>query len=220
MRLHRNNFINFLIKIGLTSTFFGVTILLSCQNSKSNLKTSPALKTEYTSFALNNQLRAQVNSIDKPRGLSIEIFKDTKRIGIDTIETDVERKQLKFVDWNFDGYQDLYALDDMLSGSGGNVHQVWLYNPEEQLFKKWDAISGRMGTSLDKKNKRIQISYREGANCLTKDVFGVKHNELIFKQGMQETSWTDLKGQNWVKTERVRMVQNKPIYFVDSVARN
>lgn len=170
-------------------------------------------------IALNHHLRVQIASNMNPRGLQIQIFEGSKRVDLDTIITGFEPNDFKFADWNFDGYLDLYVLDNSKSGVGGKVHQVWLYAPSERQFKNWDAVSDRMGTSLDTKNKKILISYREGANCKTKDVYSVKENKLVFKKGMQETSWTDSKGRDWVKIEHVRIIQNKPVYFVDSFAR-
>lgn len=195
------------------------TLLLSCQNATKNVRNAKQEDIRRTAIALNKKMRVQIDEVANHSGYLLRICKGMKQINMDTIETKYRKQDLDFADWNFDGYLDLYVLDNSMSGVGGMVHQVWLYAPSERQFKNWGAVSGRMGTSLDTKNKKILISYREGANCLTKDVYSVKENKLVYKKGMQETSWTDSKGRDWVKIEHVRIVQNKPVYFVDSFAR-
>lgn len=160
----------------------------------------------------------KVHVLPGENGGLLEIQEGKKRVILDSIQAEIKIENIELADWNFDGFNDLFVLDKISSGSGGNVYIVWLFNPDLKKFEKWNAVSGKMGVKLDKTQKRIIIGYREGANHEVKDFFRVRKNKLVFEKGIQITRWNDSKGQLWEKTERVQMVDGVAVFYIDSIS--
>ena len=107
--------------------------------------------------------------------------------------------ELEFKDWNFDGFLDVSVKDKASSGSGGDVHMVWLFDETLDSFTLWEDVSGRLSINVDTKRKLIIGGYREGWNFEVIQEYRVVDNKLKLKKSIEITRGQNEKGEPWEK---------------------
>ncbi|MCV9927764.1 hypothetical protein OIU83_08885 [Flavobacterium sp. LS1R49] len=156
---------------------FGVILLVS---SLSNGQ-------EILKFQQKDKTQIQINPINNFEKLEITTSRNNKIQVIDSIETSITDKQTQIAieDYNFDGYHDFacYHLDD---GMGVyTIYQIFIYNPENGLFKKLRQSSKFApecdefcDIQINKKKKTLQSSCRGGARWHT-DIWKFDKNKNL-----------------------------------------
>lgn len=102
-----------------------ICIIISCENSDSKPLFLNQLKQKDEIYSINKGLKVHV--LPGENGVLLEIQEGKKRAMLDTIQAEIKIENIELADWNFDGFNDLFVLDKISSGSGGNVYIVWLF---------------------------------------------------------------------------------------------
>ncbi len=82
-------------------------------------------------------------------------------------------------DMNFDGYNDLSILNNC--GATGNCnYDIWLYNPQKNIFVENDDLSNVTNPTPDPTAKTISSTYNWGASGYEQDTYKFDANEKLF----------------------------------------
>ena len=99
------------------------------------------------------------------------------------------------VDFNFDGYQDIYVLTSW-GATGNNQGCIWLYNPAARHFDYSPEFSGLGTFSLDPANKTI-ITWSNGGmagGVHSADKYKVQNNRPVLIYSERQV-WDEAKKQ-------------------------
>jgi hypothetical protein len=144
----------------------------------------------------------------------IKFYKEGTLIQTIHANKNIENDQFDLVDWNFDGYKDITAIDN--SGSGGTTYLIWNYSPLAKKYVYNNLLSGHSGLEIDTTSKFIVFHYRAGYNEESWDTSKYVKNKLVFVNGLFQERWNDQKGNSWIKNKREKMVHGIRKRTVDS----
>jgi hypothetical protein len=176
-----------------------VVLLGSCQNStpsKANKKPNRAQLIKSISGSKKCLFYFE-DFTEIGKKLNIKIGEQKQQIILLPFKANLS--ELEFTDWNFDGVLDISVKDKASSGSGGDVHQVWLFDETLNSFILWEDVSGRLSIKLDAKRKLIIGGYREGWNYEVIQEYRVVDNKLKLKKSIEITRGQNEKGEPWEK---------------------
>jgi len=152
-----------------------------------------------------NENEYRLKLINYEKKSEILVSADLMMIGIDNISLDDTRER-DFKDVNFDGYKDFVEYRPGLSGSGGALYIVYVYNSIDGKF----GVSDLSGTnlSINKTNNSLYSSMKSSAGFYAENIkyfdsFGeIKYVEEI-------TNKKDSL-ERWIRTYK-KMIKNKVI---------
>lgn len=155
-------------------------------------------------------------NVDSTGYILKSIFVYSKLIKVQEIiaNKNIERKNFQLVDCNFDGYKDISVLYNC--GSGGCAYWIWNYSPKNRKYYYNKELSEVLGLEIDTKSKLIVFHYREGFAKENWDSLQYKNNKLTFVRGLCQERWNDSSGNSWIKRTHTKIINNKPVQFVDS----
>lgn len=91
---------------------------------------------------------------------SIFVYSDLIKVQEIIANKDIERKEFRLVDWNFDGYKDISVLYNC--GSGGCAYWIWNYSPKTRKYYYNKKLSEVLGLEIDTVSKFVIFHYRAG----------------------------------------------------------
>jgi hypothetical protein len=145
----------------------------------------------------------------------IKVYRDTKLIQKITVNEPFDKKQIRLIDWNFDGYKDISVVSEC--GSAGCSYLIWNYVPTKYKYEFNDELSNKIGLELDSVAKKIIFHYRFGFAEENWDTFKYIDNKLEFEKGLYRTRFNNEKGDCWLHNYYSKKVRNKIINSEDSV---
>jgi hypothetical protein len=133
---------------------------------------------------------------DFAEGHRIEIYQADTASPIQIIEGRFGARGLRdsgqgfdIVDMNFDGYQDIRLLDEMMAGSNEVLYQHWLFYPQTETFVANEAMNQRIGRAeFDAEQQQIRAFWRAGSAGQTTDYYHWVDGELTFIRQVEEQS--------------------------------
>jgi len=123
----------------------------------------------------------------------IKVYRDTKLIQKIHVNQPYDRKEIRLIDWNLDGYKDLSVLTDR--GSGGSTYIIWDYLPEKEQYLYNKSLSNIMGLEIDTVSKYIVFHNRLGYSEENWDTLKYINNKLEFVKGLFRTTYSNEKGE-------------------------
>ena len=78
------------------------------------------------------------------------------------VNKNIEEKDFKLIDCNFDGHKDIQVL--LNCGSGGCSYALWNYSPKNGKYYYNKELSEYIGLKIDTVSKKIIFHYRGGVN--------------------------------------------------------
>jgi hypothetical protein len=145
---------------------------------------------------------------------SILVYSDAIKVQEIIANKDIEKKEFRLVDWNFDGHKDISVLYNC--GSGGCAYWIWNYSPENGKYYFNKELSEVLGLEIDIAGKFIIFHYRAGYPEEYWDTLQYKKNKLTFVKGLYQERWNDSLGNSWIKHTYSKNINNKRIVRVDS----
>jgi len=232
------------MNLNLIISSISIFILISCtsnENGSSKLPYSPKLPNSpkpnsinsssnpiYNSeipyndslvFHLGNDkslysLKFIVEVVDRNFLREIMFYKDKNLIQVIKANKYIENGNFQLIDWNFDGYKDITAVEFV--GSGGNSYYIWNYSPHEKKYVFNTLLSKNQGLEIDTLSKYIVYHNRAGYESESWDASKYVKNKLVFVKGFFQQRWNDQKGNAWTKMTRTKMVHGILKTTVDS----
>ena len=145
---------------------------------------------------------------------SIFVYSDAIKVQEIIANKDIEKKEFRLVDWNFDGYKDISVLYNC--GSGGCAYWIWNYSPKSGKYYFNKELSEVLGLEIDIADKFIIFHYRAGYPEEYWDTLQYKKNKLTFVKGLYQERWNDESGNSWIKHTYSKNINNKRVVRVDS----
>jgi hypothetical protein len=145
---------------------------------------------------------------------SIFVYSDAIKVQEIIANKDIERKEFRLVDWNFDGYKDISVYGSC--GSGGCAYWIWNYSPKSGKYYFNKELSEVLGLEIDIAGKFIIFHYRAGSQEELWDTLQYKKNKLTFVKGLYQERWDDTLGNSWIKHTYSKNINNKRVVRVDS----
>jgi hypothetical protein len=84
---------------------------------------------------------------------SIFVYSDAIKVQEIIVNKDIEKKEFRLVDWDFDGNKDISVLYNC--GSGGCAYWIWNYSPKSGKYYFNKELSEVLGLEIDIADKRI-----------------------------------------------------------------
>ncbi len=205
-----------------------IFILVGCtsnQNGSSKLPNSPKPNSINSSTnAINNYRKLYDDSLvfhlgNDRRWYSLKFVVDPSKVNslrvikfykegrlIQTIRANkyIENEQFDLIDWNFDGYKDITAIEN--NGSGGMTYLIWNYSRLTKKYVYNTLLSGYTGLEIDTISKYIVFHYRAGYREEFWDTSKYVKNELVFVKGLYQERWNDTNGKSWIRKTHKKMV--------------
>ncbi len=122
----------------------------------------------------------------------IKVYRDTKLIQKITVNEPFDKKQIRIIDWNFDGYKDISVVSEC--GSAGYSYLIWNYAPTKHKYELNDELSNKIGLELDSVAKKHVFHIRNGFAEENWDTFKYIDNKLEFEKGLYRTRFNNEKG--------------------------
>lgn len=144
----------------------------------------------------------------------IKVYRDTKLIQKISVNKPYDRKQIRLVDWNFDGHKDITVLNNR--GTGGATYFIWDYFPEKEQYLYDKSLSSIMGLEIDTLSKYIVFHNRSGFSEENWDTFKYRNNILELVKGLHRTIYNNEKGETWQHNYYTKKVGNTIINNEDS----
>lgn len=91
---------------------------------------------------------------------SIIIYSNSIKSQDIDVNMDIEKKEFKLIDCNFDGHKDIQVL--LNCGSGGCSYALWNYSPKNGKYFYNKELSEYIGLNIDTISKKIIFHYRGG----------------------------------------------------------
>jgi hypothetical protein len=145
---------------------------------------------------------------------SIFCYSDLKKVQVILVNKFIDKFKFQFIDWNFDGYNDLTVLSNC--GSGGCAYLIWNYSIKNRKYYFNEELSEVLGLEIDTVSKYIVFHNRAGYNLENWDSFKYVNNKLTLVKRFCEEKRTDSVGHSWVKITRKEIINNKSIISSDS----
>jgi hypothetical protein len=144
----------------------------------------------------------------------IKVYRDTKLIQKIPVNQPYDRKEIRLIDWNLDGYKDLSVLTDR--GSGGSTYIIWDYLPEKEQYLYNKSLSNIMGLEIDTVSKCIVFHNRFGFSEENWDTLKYINNKLEFVKGLYRTRYSNEKGETWLHNYYSKKVGGRTVIKEDS----
>lgn len=145
---------------------------------------------------------------------SIFIYSDAIKVQEIIANKNIERKEFRLVDWNFDGYKDISVFGSC--GSGGCAYWIWNYSPKSGKYYFNKELSEVLGLEIDNADEFIIFHYRAGYPEEFWDTLQYKNDKLTFVKGLYQERWGDIHGNSWIKHTYSKNINNKRVVKVDS----
>ena len=145
---------------------------------------------------------------------SIFVYSDLIKVQEILANKDIESKEFRLVDWNFDGYKDISILYNC--GSGGCAYWIWNYSPKTKKYYYNKKLSAVIGLEIDTVSKFVIFHYRGGYESEFWDTLRYENNKLIFVKGLYQERWNDTLGNSWTKRTYKSDIDNRPTVRIDS----
>jgi hypothetical protein len=91
---------------------------------------------------------------------SIVIYANSIKSQDIDVNMNIEKKEFKLIDCNFDGYKDIQVL--LNCGSGGCSYALWNYSPKDGKYIYNKELSEYIGLNIDTISRKIIFHYRGG----------------------------------------------------------
>lgn len=91
---------------------------------------------------------------------SINIYSNSVKFQKIEVNKDIEEKDFKLIDCNFDGHKDIQVL--LNCGSGGCSYALWNYSPKNGKYYYNKELSEYIGLNIDTISKKIIFHYSGG----------------------------------------------------------
>lgn len=161
----------------------------------------------------------------------INIFKNNKKLQKIEIELDImhpiSKDDLKFIDFNFDGIEDLIIRNENLSGYGNSAYNIYLYsktNNKYELNEEFTRLTNEIESDgkieIDNKKKLIYRNCHIGGPTDWLEIYQIINNKPIMIKSVKWEQVLNRKNDSDFEVEIKELKNKKWTRVIKNVKEN